>query len=63
MTFYGAIEHLDAHLDKIQKEVKEKMAIFKKGGGYIFAPCNHIINLCPESIIGLFKAAELYGNY
>ncbi|MBW8003018.1 MAG: hypothetical protein FVQ80_13535 [Planctomycetes bacterium] len=63
ITFHGAIESLNEPLYKIEQEVKEKMAIFKNRGGYIFAPCNHIINTRPENIIGLFEAAERYGSY
>jgi len=63
ITFHGAIELLENSIDFIQQEVKEKISIFKKNGGYIFAPCNHIINTSPENIIGMYEAAEKYGNY
>jgi uroporphyrinogen decarboxylase len=63
IAFHGAIESIDASAEAIENDVREKMYIFKRGGGYIFAPCNHIINARPESIIHLFTSAEKYGGY
>jgi uroporphyrinogen decarboxylase len=63
ITFHGAIESAGAPEDVIENDVREKMRTFKRNGGYIFAPCNHIVDAQPKSIIRLFEAAERYGGY
>lgn len=63
ITFHGAIESVGASPDVIEEDVKQKMKIFKPYGGYVFAPCNHIVDAKPQSIIRLFAAAEKYGTY
>lgn len=63
ITFHGAIESVGAPEEAMENDVREKIQAFKKNGGYIFAPCNHIVDAQPRSIIRLFEAAERYGGY
>jgi uroporphyrinogen decarboxylase len=63
LTFHGTIEILNESREEIERDVRAKMQIFKKNGGYIFAPCNHIIDAAPETIIHLFSTAHRYGMY
>jgi len=63
ITFHGAIEQLNHNKETIGQEVQEKLDIFKPGGGYIFAPCNHIIDASPETILAMFEACEKFGAY
>jgi len=63
ITFHGAIESVGADEEDLESEVREKMLTFKTNGGYIFAPCNHIVAAAPQSIIRMFAAAERYGGY
>jgi uroporphyrinogen decarboxylase len=63
ITFHGAIESVSAAEEVLETEVRERMLAFKPRGGYIFAPCNHIVDAAPRSIIRLFEAADRYGGY
>jgi uroporphyrinogen decarboxylase len=63
ICFHGAIEKLDGSNEEIMLGVERMMNAFKPGGGYVFAPCNHIIDSKPEEIIALFDAAESAGSY
>jgi uroporphyrinogen-III decarboxylase len=58
LTFHGAIEKLENPLDELAAEVKEKLGIFAPGGGYVFASCNHMIDVPPENIIAMFEIAR-----
>ena len=57
LTFHGAIEKLEGSVDVLVAEVKEKLEIFTPGGGYIFASCNHMIDVPPENILAMFATA------
>jgi uroporphyrinogen decarboxylase len=63
ITFHGAIEKTGASLDELVSEVKEKIDILSRGGGYIFASCNHIIDAEPQNITAMFETAREYGRY
>ena len=63
ITFHGAIEQSMHTYKTIVNEVQEKLHMFKPGGGYIFAPCNHIIDSTPEMIINMFKTCDNFGKY
>ncbi|NIA14814.1 MAG: methyltransferase [Nitrospiraceae bacterium] len=55
--FSGAVED-------VRNEVKEKLATFKPGGGYIFSVDHDIqANVSPEKILAAFEAAREYGPY
>lgn len=63
ITFHGAIESLSGPVETIEADVQRIMRIFKPGGGYIFAPCNHIIDARPEAVLSVYAAADKYGAY
>ena len=49
---------------KVKEEVKERIDIFGKGGGYVFAPIHNITSeVKPENIIAMYEAAYKYGVY
>ena len=58
ISFHGAIEKLEASKDELVAEVKEKCRILGRGGGYILASCNHMIDVEPENIIAMFETAR-----
>ncbi len=58
LAFHGAIEKLDGPLDELVAEAKEKLAIFAPNGGYIFASCNHMIDVPVENILAMFETAR-----
>jgi uroporphyrinogen decarboxylase len=63
ITFHGAIEETGASLDELVSEVKQKIDTLSPGGGYVFASCNHIIDVEPKNIIAMFETAREYGRY
>jgi uroporphyrinogen decarboxylase len=58
VSFHGAIEKMAASKDELVAEVKEKCWILGRGGGYILASCNHMIDVEPENIIAMFETAR-----
>jgi uroporphyrinogen decarboxylase len=60
LTFHGAIEKMERPLDELVAEAKEKLNIFAPGGGYVFASCNHMIDVPPENILAMFETAGGY---
>jgi uroporphyrinogen decarboxylase len=63
LTFHGAIEHMEDAREILLAEIKERIDTFSKGGGYIFASCNHMIDVPPENIILMFETARELGKY
>ena len=59
ISFHGAIEKMAAPKDELVAEVKEKCRILGRGGGYILASCNHMVDVQPENIIAMFETARL----
>jgi uroporphyrinogen decarboxylase len=50
--------------DEVISEVKERIAIMGKGGGYILAPVHTVESDVPiENILALYEAAREYGRY
>jgi len=58
VSFHGAIEKMEASKDELVAEVKEKCQVLGRGGGYILASCNHMIDVEPENIIAMFETAR-----
>jgi len=58
LTFHGGIEKMEAPLDELVAEVREKLKIFAPGGGYVFASCNHMVDVPPENILAMFEKAR-----
>ena len=63
LTFHGGIESMEATPDELRSEIIERIDIFAPGGGYIFASCNHMIDVPPENIILMFETTREYGVY
>jgi uroporphyrinogen decarboxylase len=63
LTFHGAVEKMEGGLDDLLQEVKQRIDTFAPGGGYIFASCNHMIDVPPENVIAMFDTAREYGRY
>jgi uroporphyrinogen decarboxylase len=60
LAFHGAIEKMEASVDELVAEVKERIDILGKGGGYVMASCNHMIEVPPENIVAMFETAHSY---
>lgn len=62
----GGIENstlTNGDMDYITEEIRKRMEIFSKDGGYIFSTIHNIqANVCPESIIQTFYSANKYGK-
>lgn len=63
LVFHGAVEKMEASQEELVQEVKLRIDTFSPGGGYIFASCNHMIDVPPENIIAMFDTAREYGCY
>lgn len=63
LTFHGGVERMEATSEELRVEIIERIDTFAPGGGYIFASCNHIIDVPPENIILMFETAREYGRY
>ena len=49
---------------EVRAQVRERMAIFKPGGGYVFNQIHNIqSNVPPENVTALFDAAYEFGSY
>ena len=50
--------------EEVEQEAKRAISAMAKGGGYIFAPANHLQGDCPpENVITLYRCGEKYGHY
>ena len=58
LTFHGAIEKMEHSVEELKDEVIEKIQILGQNGGYIFASCNHMIDVPPENIVAMFETAK-----
>jgi uroporphyrinogen decarboxylase len=58
VSFHGAIEKMEESKDELVAEVVEKCRILGRGGGYILASCNHMIDVHPENILAMFETAR-----
>ncbi|MBW1983799.1 MAG: methyltransferase [Deltaproteobacteria bacterium] len=69
ITFWGGgvsgqTTLMNGNAEDAEKEVEEKMAIFKTGGGYVFAADHDIQeHVMPDVIMATFKTAQKYGVY
>jgi uroporphyrinogen decarboxylase len=65
LTFHGAIEHFesDIPIDDVVAEVKERIDALAPGGGYVLAPCNHMIDVRTEVVLAIYETARDYGRY
>ncbi|MCL1813109.1 MAG: hypothetical protein FWG29_06255 [Treponema sp.] len=50
--------------EDVEQEAKRVIGAMAKGGGYIFAPANHLQGDCPPAnVITLYRCGEKYGQY
>jgi uroporphyrinogen decarboxylase len=49
---------------EVENQVKERMEIFKPGGGFVFCQVHNIqVGISPANIMAMFNAAKKYRNY
>ena len=60
LAFHGAIEGMEGDKDALVAEVKSRIDVLGKGGGYVMASCNHMIDVAPENIVAMFETAVDY---
>jgi uroporphyrinogen decarboxylase len=58
LAFHGAIEKMESSVDELVAEVKARIDVLGKGGGYVLASCNHMIDVPPENIVAMFETAH-----
>ncbi|HUT31719.1 MAG TPA: uroporphyrinogen decarboxylase family protein [Sedimentisphaerales bacterium] len=63
ITFHGSIEKMGDSVDELLTEVRDRIDAFAPGGGYIFAPCNHMIDVKPQNVVAMFETGRKYGRY
>lgn len=50
--------------DEVKADVRERINIFGKGGGYVFNQIHNVMaDIPPENVIAMFRAAYEYGTY
>jgi uroporphyrinogen decarboxylase len=65
LTFHGAIEHFEGNIPigDVVAEVKARIDVLAPGGGYVLAPCNHMIDVRPDVVLAIYETARDYGRY
>jgi uroporphyrinogen decarboxylase len=65
IVFHGTIESINtiASKDRVIDEVKSRIDSFSRGGGFVIAPCNHMMDVEPETILAMYETAKTYGQY
>jgi uroporphyrinogen decarboxylase len=67
LCFWGGIDikqALQQDEETVTSEVKQRIRMLGKGGGYVLAPANHLQPDVPaKNVVALFKAARQYGRY
>jgi len=67
LVFHGCIDTQIAFRGSIsdtEEEVKKKIAILYKDGGYIVAPANHVMSDVPvENIVALYRTVQNYHSW
>jgi uroporphyrinogen decarboxylase len=50
--------------EDVEREAVRVIGAMAKGGGYVFAPANHLQGDCPpENVVTLYRCGEKYGRY
>lgn len=62
ITFHGTVEGMEKPVDSLVAEVKERVAQFGAGGGFVLASCNHMVDVPPENILAMFATAQACGK-
>ena len=65
IVFHGTIESVNnrATSEEVVAEVKKRISDMAAGGGYVLAPCNHMMDVPPETIIAMYETARSFGQY
>lgn len=67
LCFWGGIdihETMHGNVQQVADEVKERVKVLGKDGGYVIAPSNHLQPDVPEeNVIALYMFAREYGRY
>lgn len=67
LCFWGAVDiktALQHDEATVEAEVRRRIQMLGKGGGYVLAPANHLQPDIPaQNVVTLFKAARQYGRY
>jgi uroporphyrinogen decarboxylase len=50
--------------EDVRQEVKRKIALYGKGGGYMLSPDHNVlVDVPPKNLMAMFEAAIAYGKY
>ena len=65
IVFHGTIESINSKVSKetVIDEVKNRVDKLSAGGGLVIAPCNHMMDVEPETILAMYDTAKTYGQY
>jgi uroporphyrinogen decarboxylase len=65
IIFHGTIESINNRGTKSEviDEVKSRIDSMAPGGGLVIAPCNHMMDVDPETILAMYDTAKSYGQY
>ena len=67
LCFMGGVdirEAMTGPVEGVPEEVKRRIEVFGRGGGYILTCANHLqVDVPPENIVALFEAGRQYGRY
>ena len=58
LTFHGSVEGLSGPIDQLVAEVRQRIDVFSPGGGFVLASCNHMMDVPPENILAMARAAR-----
>ena len=49
--------------EQVRQQVKERLDILSKGGGYVFAPIHNVVAKTPvENLIAMYEAVKEFNN-
>jgi uroporphyrinogen decarboxylase len=62
LIFHGAVEQKpqEGSEEDIRQEVRRRIDVLGRGGGYVLSSCNVIVNPPLENIVALFDEARNY---
>lgn len=65
LIFHGAVEQVEGDVTprQVAAHVRDRIDNLAAGGGYVLAPCNHMIDVRPEIIVTMYETAREYGRY
>jgi len=65
LIFHGAVDQKpqEGTEEEIREEVRRRIDALAKGGGFILAPGNVIVNAPMENIVAIFDETRKYGRY